>query len=235
MSIHRIAIPLMLLLTSLGCASVESRASFSSSLAPREAAATADAAGSLFPGDQLVLADAQIEKIFATKIGVADKAKLSVVRYGTWPVGYWSEEFAKLDQQSMDEFLRKLRTVQKLRSVQVVPDMLLPRQMDIPHLRETASRVQADLLLIYRPTSRSYGRSEFLKKDATRAYCTVEVAVLDTRSGVVVYTTRANENFAAEKSGKDMSFEETIGRAQQEAVGRAMARLGDEIAAFLME
>jgi len=59
--------------------------------------------------------------------------------------------------------------------------------------------VQADLLLIYRPTSRSYQKSQFLKKDATRAYCNVEVAVLDTRTGVVVYTTRASENFAAEE------------------------------------
>ena len=50
-----------------------------------------------------------------------------------------------------------------------------------------------------------------------------------------MYTTRASENFAAEKSGKDMNLEETIGRAQQEAVGRAMAHLGDEIAAFLLE
>ena len=189
--------------------------------------------GSLFPGDQLVLNDSQIDKIFATKIAVPENAKLSVVRYGAWPIGLWSEEFARLDQQAMEEFLAKLKGVKKLRTVQVVPEMLLPRQMDIPHLRETAARVQADLLLIYRPASRSYQKSQFLKKDATRAYCTVEVAVLDTRSGVVIYTTRASENFAAEESSKDMSFAETIGRAEQQAVGRAMSRIAQEVATFL--
>ncbi len=188
---------------------------------------------SLFPGDQLVLNDPQIEKIFNTKISVPENGKLSVVRYGTLPTWYWSEEFARLDQQSLDEFLSRLKGVKKLRTVQIVPEMLLPRQMDIPHLRETAARVQADLLLIYRPTSRSYQKSKFLKKDATRAYCTVEAAVLDTRSGVVIYTTRASENFAAEESGKDMNFAETIGRAEQQAVGRAMGRIAQEVAGFL--
>jgi hypothetical protein len=188
---------------------------------------------SLFPGDQLVLNDPQIEKIFGTKIGVPENGKLSVVRYGAWRAWYWSEEFARLDQQSLDEFLARLKGVKKLRTVQIVPEMLLPRQMDIPHLRETAARVQADLLLIYRPTSRSYQKSKFLKKDATRAYCTVEAAVLDTRSGVVIYTTRASENFAAEESGQDMNFSETIGRAEQQAVGRAMGRIAQEVAGFL--
>src|SRR3954470_23774675 len=51
-------------------------------------------ADSLFPGDQLVLNDSQIEKIFGTKIGVPENGKLSVVRYGAWPAWYWSEEFA---------------------------------------------------------------------------------------------------------------------------------------------
>jgi hypothetical protein len=195
-------------------------------------AAAADT-GSLFPGDQLVLNDAQIEKIFATRIAVPDGAKLAVVRYGRWPAGFWSEESARLDQQSIDGLLAKLRAVKHVRAAQVVPEMLLPRQMDVPHLRETAARVQADLLLIYRPTSRSYGRSQFLKKDATRAYCTVEVALLDTRSGVITFTTRATENFAAEKSSGDMNAEETAARAEQEAVGRAMLRLGADVAAFL--
>jgi hypothetical protein len=197
--------------------------------------APADAAtpASLFPGDQVVLTDQQIDRIFATRIAVPDSAKLCVVRYGGWPMMFWSEEFARLDQQSLEEFLAKLRGVKRLRTVQVMPEMLLPRQMDIPHLRETAARVQADLLLVYRPGSRSYQKSRFLKKDATRAYCTVEVAVLDTRSGVVVYTTRASENFTAEQSGRDMSFEETVGRAEQQAVARAMARIGDGVATFL--
>jgi hypothetical protein len=195
--------------------------------------AASPAASSLFPGDQLVLTDQQIDKIFATRIAVPDSAKLSVVRYGGWPMRFWSEEFARLDQQSMEEFLGKLRAVKRLSTVQVMPEMLLPRQMDIPHLREAAARVQADLLLIYRPGSRSYQKSRFLKKDATRAYCTVEGAVLDTRSGVVVYTTRASEDFAAEQSTRDMSFEETVGRAEQQAVGRAMARIGDDVATFL--
>jgi hypothetical protein len=191
------------------------------------------AESSLFPGDQLVLTDQQIDKIFATRVAVPDGAKLSVIRYGGWPIRFWSEEFARLDQQSMEDFLGKLRAVKRLSTVQVMPEMLLPRQMDIPHLRETAARVQAELLLIYRPGSRSYQKSRFLKKDATRAYCTVEVAVLDTRSGVVVYTTRASENFAAEQSTRDMSFDETVGRAERQAVGRAMARIGDDVATFL--
>src|SRR5437588_8227797 len=129
----------------MGCAAVAMRsAAESPSDMLAEDSAKSSAVTSLFPGDQLVLNDPQIEKIFSTKIGVPENAKLSVVRYGSWPIGFWSEEFARLDQQSMEAFLEKLRAVKRMRAVQVVPEMLLPRQMDIPHLREMAARVQAD-------------------------------------------------------------------------------------------
>jgi hypothetical protein len=215
-----------------GCASMQS-AEAPDGIQPGEEQASAATPGSLFPGDQVVLSDQQIERIFQTRIETPNDAKLAVIRYGSWPAWYWSEDFARLDQQSLQAFMDKLKSVPALRTVQIIPEMLVPRQMDIPHLRETAARVQADLLLIYRPTNHSYQKSRFLRKDQTKAYCTVEVALLDTRSGVITYTTRQTEDYMAEQTSKDMSFEETMARAEQEAIGRAMSRVAADVASYL--
>src|SRR5947207_384581 len=109
-----------------GCSTVGSTggAAPEDAVLQKYSAASLSSPASLFPGDQLVLTDQQIDKIFATRIAVPDSAKLSVVRYGGWPMFFWSEEFARLDQQSMEEFLAKLRAVKRLRTVQVVPEML---------------------------------------------------------------------------------------------------------------
>lgn len=230
----RLALICLVSLMLAGCDTIGSVGSAESAEgSPALSESSPAATASLFPGDQVVLSDQQIERIFQTRIEAPANAKLAVVRYGNWPAWYWSEEFARLDQQSLQAFLDKLRSVPTLRTVQIVPEMLVPRQMDVPHLRETAARVQADLLLIYRPTNHSYQKSRFLRKDQTKAYCTVEVALLDTRTGVITFTTRATEDYTTEQAKGDMGFEETMARAQQQALGRAMAKVADEVAAFL--
>ena len=140
---------------------------------------------------------------------------------------------AQLDQQASAEFLRRLRTSPRVADALVLPSLLMPQQMTIPFVREAAARVQADMLLVYRTVSRSYQKSRLLGPDATRAYCTAEAVLLDTRSGIVLATAMAAENFSADKSGRDLTFEETIARAEQRAGGRAMANVASELVDYL--
>jgi len=56
----------------------------------------------------LVLSDAQIEKVFTTKIGVPENASFRWCGTGL-ATNFWSEEFAKLDQQSMGRVFEKTR------------------------------------------------------------------------------------------------------------------------------
>src|SRR5437879_4425863 len=69
-------------ISQMGCAmAMRSPDEAASAEAPGSIAYSKAAADSLFPSDQLVLNDPQIEKIFGTKIGVPENGKLSVVRY----------------------------------------------------------------------------------------------------------------------------------------------------------
>jgi hypothetical protein len=189
---------------------------------------------SLFKADQAVLSNDEIRQILGTRIYPPAHARLAVLRLGAWQQpAWWTEDLAQMDQQASAEFLRRLRGSPRVSDALVLPSLLMPQQMTIPHLREAAARVQADLLLVYRTVSRSYQKSRLLGPDATRAYCTAEAVLLDTRSGIVLTTAIATENFSADKSGRDLTFDETIARAEQRAAGRAMANVAAELADYL--
>jgi hypothetical protein len=108
-----------------------------------------------------------------------------------------------------------------------------PPQMTIPHIRQAAGRLQADLVLVYRTSTHNYEKREWFKTARTKAYCTVEAVLLDTRTGVIPFSTVVNEQFAAAETKRDYGFDETVARAEQQAIGRAWERLAAETATFL--
>ena len=113
--------------------------------------------------------------------------------------------------------------------------MLMPAKTSVPYLREAAARYQADLIVVYQVFSRGYQRQQFLRARETRAYCVVEAVLIDTRTGLVPFATSATESYYASKEKDDLSFNETIQRAQMTATGKALDRIGDELVEFLNE
>jgi hypothetical protein len=109
----------------------------------------------------------------------------------------------------------------------------MPPAMTVPLVRQAAARLQADLVLIYRTSTSNYGQQRFLRAKRTRAYSTVEAVLLDTRTGVIPFSTVVDERFAATESRRDYGFDETVARAEQQAIGRAWQRLATETVAFL--
>jgi hypothetical protein len=200
----------------------------------RMTAADAPLAESLFKEDQAVLSNEELQKILAARVVVPDKAKLSVVRFGRLPYWWgWSEDFVRVNDQIDADFLGKLRTSAKLKEVAYLPSLVTPNQMTLPHLRQAAARCQADLLLVYRTSTRTYTRQQWFKADQTRAYCTVEAVVLDTRTGLLPFSTVANEFYSAGRTKKELDFSETIAKAEQQAIGRAWVRVAVDAVQYL--
>ena len=195
---------------------------------------TAPTAGSLFPGDQAVLSNDQIDQILGSKVYPPAHGRVAVVRMGQrYPYWWMSEELSALDQQTTAQLVDKLRSSPRVADALLLPSLLVPQQMTIPYLREAAARVQADSLLVYRTYTQTYQVSRLFAPDETRAHCTVEALLLDTRTGIITTTAVATQNFKAQRRGGDISFDETIGRAEQKAIGQALARVGDELLHFL--
>jgi hypothetical protein len=198
------------------------------------AAANQPLAESLFKEDKAVISDEDMAKILAAKITIPPQAKLAVVRFGQLPYWWgWSEDFTRLNKQIDDDFLERLGSANHIREVSYLPSLVTPKEMTLPYLRQAAARFQADLLLVYRTTSQNYQRYKFFSEDETRAYCTVEAILLDTRSGIIPFSTVVTEDFSAKKQKSDLDFNETIAKASQQAIGKAWLHLADQVKTYL--
>ncbi|MEL7450637.1 MAG: hypothetical protein AAFN78_15595, partial [Pseudomonadota bacterium] len=67
------------------------------------------------------------------------------------------------------------------------------------------------------------------------AYCGVEAVLLDTRTGLVPFTSVALESFEAIESEADTNFRETVLKAQLSATEDALASVVGEIVRFLAD
>ena len=129
--------------------------------------------------------------------------------------------------------IEQLQACPRLLEVSRLPSLLIPGKKSVPYLREAAARYQADLLLVYLPTTSQYTKYKSFHRDETKASCVVEALLLDVRTGIVPFSTVAVEEYAAAESPDDFSFDETRHKAEEEAVGRALVKVAEELAAFL--
>jgi len=189
---------------------------------------------SLFGTDEAVLRGANIEQILTSKFVIPPKARLAIMRFGERrPFYWWSEEFARLDQEVENGMLAGLRASKRLADVSLLPSMMVPERQSIPYLREAAARCQADLLMVYRSETRTFDRSRFLRPDEVKARCRVEAVLLDTRTGIVPFSSASAQEFIEKKSKDDYGFSETTARAELKAISLGLEKIGEELAGFL--
>jgi hypothetical protein len=174
------------------------------------------------------LSGPDIGRLLDEKVVPPAKARLAVVRLGPLYARPAAEQ-AQAEQAATDDLLAGLRRSGRLTDVLVLPPLLTPQQATVPSLREAAARLQADLLLVYRTTRRSVRPAGVADEGQdARATYTVEAALFDTRSGVVLDTALATESFVARRSAGD-----AVALAEQEAVGMGLARVAKEIVRYL--
>ena len=221
-----IALPLL-----AGCTSAASPARFMASDAYKS---RQEITRSLFPSDQAVLNNEAIEKILSSKISLPPDGRIAVLDFGqrgAWH--WWSTDLARLGTEAVRRLLDRLRSCDHVADASVLPSLLMPERRTVPYLREAAARYQADLLLVYRTASHTYRKDRFLAPDQVRAYCLVEAVLLDTRTGIVPFTTVATQRYTAEKSKKDFDTYETERKAELQALRDALENVGRDVAAFL--
>jgi hypothetical protein len=189
---------------------------------------------SLFGTDEAVLRGANIEQILTSKVVIPPKARLAIMQFGNRRTTYWwSEEFAKLDQDLENGLVAVLHNSKRLADVSLLPSMMVPDKQSIPYLREAAARYQADLLLVYRSGSRTFDKSRFLSPNQVKAKCIVEAILLDTRTGIVPFAMASAQEYTAKKEKEDYGFSETTARAELKAIEFGLDKIGEDLARFL--
>ncbi len=200
-----------------------------------ESASSNQIDGSLFSGDAATLSDDAIQTILNYEYQPPPLSRVALMPFGREIWSTWSEELALASERLQAEVLDRLRASPKVYDASYLPSILVPQNRTVPHLREAAARYQADLLLVYRSYCQSFDRYRFFAADESRAYCGVEAVLLDTRTGLVPFTTVATRTYDVVKSAADTNFRETRLRAQLDATAAAMGDVSTEIVGFLGE
>lgn len=190
-------------------------------------------ANSLFSSDSDILSDSDVKKILAYKFKPQKLNRIAIMPVGSTFWFGWSDELDKAGTEVQNSLIEKLRKSQRVYDSAYLPTLLVPEKKTIGHLREAAARYQSDLLLIYKASFRTYEKYKYFSADKTKAYCNLESVLLDTRTGIVPFTILVTRTFTAEQTTSDMSFHETIRKAELKALGSALSEVGDEVVKFL--
>jgi len=198
-----------------------------------ESADSAQSSVSLFSGDAETLSDEAIQKVLAYRYEPPALSRIALMPFGREIWSGWSEELALASERIQADVLDRLRASARVYDASYLPSILVPQIRTVPHLREAAARYQADLLLVYRSYCQSFEKYRIFAADTSRAYCGVEAVLLDTRTGLVPFTTVATRTYDVVENATDTNFRETRLRAQMDATAGAMSDVSSEIVRFL--
>ena len=188
---------------------------------------------SLFSSDSAVLTDEDIKRILAYDYIPQKQNRIGILSLGRSYWYGWSDELARTGVEVQEKLVSKLRSSTLIFDASFLPSLLIPEKKTVAYFREAGARYQADLLLIYQASCRTYEKYRFLSPDKAKSYCNVEAVLLDIRTGIVPFTVTASRNFTAEKKEGDLNLNETIRRTELNAISEALEEVGDEVVKFL--
>ncbi len=190
---------------------------------------------SLFPDDQAVLADADIERILQARPVLRDRLRIAVLH-----IGHRSVDFAWLYHSEpvpatwlQEKLFASLNAAAGVHDASYLPSFLIPPKRTIGHLREAAARYQADLLLVFQSECRTHQQYRFFQASQAKAYCLADAGLLDVRTGLVPFTSRAVQEYLLEEHRSDLDLGDTVRRSEQTAVEAAMAENAQNLVTFL--
>lgn len=216
-----------------GCASAPSEPRPADYYTLNEAPVAAESAP-LFKGDETVIGDDEIRRILDYRYTFPKLSRIAILPLGQrawW--SSWSAEFSVMNAEQEQKFLAALRGSKRIFDASYLPSVIIPGKRTIPYLREAAARYQADLLLMYRTDCKTFEKYRMFSPDETKAYCTVETIVLDTRTGIIPFTSVNTETFEAKLTKSDQNFSETIHKAEIAAIGKALLGAAQNLVAFM--
>ena len=193
---------------------------------------------SLFNYQDRTLSEEDIRRILDGHMGVRDSVRLAVfnyggsmARYGAWR--WYDEESLKSQQLLLDTLNNALARSRRVQKVVFLPSMVTGANPNINQLRESAVRVQADMLVIFRLNSDIFQKYRAFKKDEAKAFATCEVVLMDIRTGVIPHTYVVTKSAQTTKIEGDFTEEEMQKRVLRAASLEALLEAGVKTAAFL--
>jgi len=194
---------------------------------------------SLFDEKDRTITEENIQRLLNGKLVLPDTVRIAIHQYSRSPINryyynYWSDEdFLKTQQAFVNVIVNSIAKSHRVKKIILIPGMMITSKPTITTLRETAVRLQSDLLLVFSITSDIYYKYRFLNKDEAKAYATTEFMLLDTRTGLVPYAQIVTKDFLTKKTDEDINLEELRKRAEKTAIIQSLLDSGDRLKEFL--
>lgn len=196
---------------------------------------------SLFESKDQTISEENIQRILNGEIKIPDTVRIAVFKYASASTNkyysyYWNdEEYLKTQQSYIDTLISQLKNSTRIKKIITVPSLMTGDQPNMIQLRETAVRLQADLLLVFTINSDIYYKYKTFQKNEAKAYATIETLLMDTRTGVVPHTSIVTQEMHIQKAEEDWTNEETRKRAENGAIFKSLIVTGKKVYGFLEE
>ncbi|HKV44520.1 MAG TPA: hypothetical protein VJT32_07580 [bacterium] len=179
-------------------------------------------------------ADSSVARLLSAKVSLPEHVRVGFLELRS-PSGPWSwlDRGEGMNQALSDSLSGALIRIPRIARGVVLPRLVVGERPTIDRLRQASARLQADLLLVYRPGCTLYDRQPFFGAPEYRAVCTLEMAVLDVRSGVIPVSAMVTREVLARKEHGDFSEAARIQRAEFEAVLQALGQDVTELGTYL--
>lgn len=198
---------------------------------------------SLFNDKTSTISEKDIKTILDGKYILPEMLRVAIVKlesksYQTQRAYYWtwtSERYLKAQQSYLDLFSKNLYNSKRVINVSVIPDLLISSNPTYTFIRESAVRMQADIVVIYSINSELYRRDKVFKKDDLKAFATIQFVVMDVRTGLIPFSTIVTKDYQSIEQKGDFDWEMAQERVKNEAVLLSINEVGMQLNEFLRQ
>ncbi|MFT3903190.1 MAG: hypothetical protein QM727_08450 [Niabella sp.] len=192
---------------------------------------------SLFSDKNATISEENIQKILNGSYSLPNSLRVAFVKLESAQNRnryYWSDEqYLKSQQQYLDLFSQDFKNSPRVKSISTIPDILVSKNPTFTSIREAAVRTQSDIVVVYTINSDIYSQYKLFSKKNIKAFATVQLIVLDVRTGLIPFTTIVTKDFQDKKNDKDLSESEAANRIKNEAVLQTIGEVGKQVTTFL--
>jgi hypothetical protein len=194
---------------------------------------------SLFDAKDRTISELDIPRLLNGHINIRDTVRVALFKFSTTSINryytnWWTdEEYLKTQQSFVDTLTLQIGSSAKVKKVFPVPTLMTSHYPNINQLRETAVRLQADILIVYAISSDIYYKYRMFQKNQAKAFATCETILMDTRTGLIPHSSVITREKLVVKEREELNDTETRKKAEREAILLALLDSGKAVSGFL--
>ena len=192
---------------------------------------------SLFNEKNSSISEENIQKILNGNFKLSENLRVAIVKLESNQnvrKYYWSdEEYLKTQQSYLDLFTRNLKNSGKVKTVKLIPDLLISNNLSFTNIREAAIRTQSDLVVVYSISSDIYSKYKMFSKTDIKAFATTQLIIMDVKTGLIPFTTIVTKDVQSKKQENELNDSEAVNRTKNEAVLFTINEIGEQMNDFL--